>query len=255
MRQLFLLLALTLTAVACRAPADTAQTAPLDEPFRVLLLGDSISMGYTAFVREALGERALVSRPMVTRLDKEGNERESAENCAGTNNAMEHLDRWLATGGGDWDVIHFNFGLHDLKRVDAETGKNSNSPGDPHQADPARYEAQLRTIATRLRETDARLVFATTTPVPEGELRPHRAPADSPAYNAVAIRVMKEEGIPVNDLFDFVTTFPETIQPPANVHFTKEGSRALGDRVAEAILEVGAGSAVREPGNASVLSR
>ena len=93
---------------------------------------------------------------------------ERVENCAGTNHGVLHVDRWLAQAGGKWDVIQFNFGLHDLKRVHPDTGKNSNDPGDPHQADPARYEAQLRSLVTRLKESGARLIFATTTPVPAG---------------------------------------------------------------------------------------
>ncbi len=212
---------------SCAGPAE--KQPPLEEPFRVLLLGDSISIGYTPAVAEVLGERAHVVRP--TRGEKR-----AAENCAGTNNGVEHLERWLAIEGGDWDVIHFNFGLHDLKRVHPETGKNSRDPDHPHQADPARYEGQLRSIARRLRATGARLVFATTTPVPEGDVRPHREPGDAIEYNRVALKVMEEEGIAVNDLYGFALARLDVIQRPEDVHFTKEGSRLLGEQVAAAIL-------------------
>lgn len=217
---------------SCASSAEKAGPAPLSEPFRVLLLGDSISMGYTPFVREALGARAHVVRPM------QGEEQESPENCAGTNKGVEHLDRWLAIEGGEWDVIHFNFGLHDLKRVHPETGRNSNDPDHPHKADPQRYEEQLRAIVRRLRETRARLVFCTTTPVPPGELRPYREPSDVITYNRIARRIMREERVVVNDLFQFALVRLDGIQRPADVHFTEEGSRVLGERVAEAVLEV-----------------
>lgn len=205
--------------------------APLDEPFRVLLLGDSISIGYTPHVEAALEGRAFVVRP------RRDNEKRSPENCAGTNNGVQHIERWLALEGGAWDVIHFNFGLHDLKRVQPDTGKNSNDPDHPHQADPERYGAQLRTLVAAMRATGARLVFATTTPVPPGDLRPYREARDAVEYNAVARDVMADEGVPVNDLFAFVSAYPEPILREANVHFTPEGSRVLGDRVARAILE------------------
>jgi hypothetical protein len=70
---------------------------------RVLLIGDSISMGYTLGVRSGLAGRANVHRP--------------PENCGDTARGVSSIDKWL--GSGKWDVIHFNFGLHDLKYLDA----------------------------------------------------------------------------------------------------------------------------------------
>ena len=222
-RTLTLLVPLVALLGACQAPE------PVEEgPLRVLILGDSISMGYTPFVKELMPD-AHVMRAM--RPDGE-----KPQNCCGTNFATEHLERWLAQDGGDWDVIHFNFGLHDLKRVHPETGKNSQDPDDPHQADPERYDEQLRAIVARLKETDARLVFATTTPVPEG-VRPYRAPEDPITYNRVALHVMRDEGVPINDLFAYVMGHEEMIKPK-DVHYSKEGSRALGEEVVRAIRAV-----------------
>ena len=174
----------------------------------------------------------LAGRPVVVRPT---NAKGNPENCAGTNKGIVELDRWLALEGGGWDVIHFNFGLHDLKRVHPETGMNSTNPDDPHQADPGRYGAQLRDITERLRATGARLVFATTTPVPEGGVRPHREPADAIRYNEVAVDVMDDLGVPVNDLHGFSMPRLAEIQNERDVHFTKEGSAALGQEVAGAI--------------------
>ena len=150
---------------------------------------------------------------------------------------MAQLDRWLAQDGGQWDVIHFNFGLHDLKRVDGATGQNSNDPSDPRQAEPDRYRANLTDIAGRLKATGATVIFATTTPVPEGELRPHRDPADAPRYSAIAREVMAKHGVLVNDLFEVIASGPASLGKPANVHFTREGSAALGAAVAAFVLE------------------
>lgn len=232
--RLYSLLALVGLFAACAAPTRESNPTPLAEPFRVLLLGDSISIGYTPYVREALGARAHVVRP--TRPPARTDEPGAPENCQGTNNGVAELDRWLATDGGDWGVIHFNFGLHDLKRVQPDTGKNSNDPAHPHQANPERYGRQLSAIVARLEATGARLVFATTTPVPDGELRPFRAPDDALAYNGIALAVMEDAGVRVNDLFAFVEAYHEPLLRPGDVHFDAAGSRLLGERVTQAIL-------------------
>lgn len=206
--------------------ADQAdnRTRPLA---RVLILGDSISIGYTPYVREELKGEAIVVRP--TRPNGR------PENCQGTTYALKHLDRWLAIDGGNWDVIHFNFGLHDLKRVDPTTGRSSNDPSDPRQAEPDVYARQLETIVRRLKKTGAELVFATTTPVPPGGVRPHRDVEDPARYNAIAVAIMKRHGVAVNDLYAEALPRLREIQRPVNVHFTPEGYRFLAKKVAEAI--------------------
>jgi len=201
---------------------------PVSKPTRVLILGDSISIGYTPFVREILAGMAKVVRPTVANGDK-------AENCAGTNYGKDQIARWLQLEGGAFDVIHFNFGLHDLKHVDPETGKNSNDPIHPHQAKLKNYTAQLRSIAQELQTSGAQLIFATTTPVPEGNVRPFRDPEDVVKYNAAAWGVMSELGIPINDLYGFALPRLAEIQQPANVHFTPEGSRLLAERVVQGV--------------------
>ena len=222
-----LIACLALVATSCSSLPAAAPA--LDPPIRVLLLGDSISIGYTDAVRELLGEEAVVVRPM--------NENGGPENCAGTNKGVENIDRWLALDGGEWDVIHFNFGLHDLKRVTPDSGKNSNDPAHPHQADPERYRQQLGSITDRLEATGARLIFATTTPVPEG-VKPYRAPADPITYNAIAREVMLDRGVTINDLFAFASSRLGEIQKPRDVHFSREGSRALAGEVARVIRDV-----------------
>ena len=184
---------------------------------RVLILGDSISMGYTPVVKRLLKDDFVVVRPR--------------ENCAGTTKGVANVDRWLQLEGGGFDLIWFNFGLHDLKRVKPD-GKNSNDPADRRQAEPADYERQLREITKKLQATGARLVFATTTPVPEGGVRPHRDVQDPERYNAIAREIMQAHGAEVVDLYAFALARQAQIQPRVDVHFTKQGSRLLGEHVA-----------------------
>ena len=84
---------------AAKRKPDPALQQIEDDPKlpRVLLVGDSISMGYTLPVRALLTGKANVHRPPT--------------NCSSTASGLKNLDAWL--GPGKWDVIHFNFGLHD----------------------------------------------------------------------------------------------------------------------------------------------
>ncbi len=177
---------------------------------RVLLLGDSISIGYTLPVREALKGKANVHRPPT--------------NCSSTGNALNHLDSWL--GEGKWDVIHFNFGLHDAKLP----------PEGVRHAPPAQYEENLREIVKRLRATGAKLIWATTTPVPNGGiLSPTRRFGSIEEYNAIARRVMNENGVAVDDLNTVITPQLAATQKPNDVHYTAEGSAILAKAVAASI--------------------
>ena len=178
---------------------------------QVLVIGDSISIGYTPAVTTLLAGKADVKH--------------HAGNAAHTNNGVAKLDEWLGTE--KWKVITFNFGLHDLKVM--ENGL--------HQVGIAGYEKNLDAIAARLRKTGARLLYVTTTPVPEAIVSPQRNPGDVFLFNEAALRVMTKHKIQVVDLYGFAKPRLTEIQRKANVHFTKEGSAALADVVAKAIEE------------------
>jgi len=196
------------------APKPDPTLVPIqDEPGlpRVLLIGDSISMGYTLPVRALLKGKANVHRILT--------------NGGPTTNGTRSLSKWLGTG--KWDVIHFNWGLHDLKRMD--DGK--------HQVPIEPYEKNLRQLVGELKQTGAALIWASTTPVPKGDLKPPRDDADVVAYNAVARKVMDENGVAINDLYAFAAPKLAELQLPANVHFSAKGSAALAEQVAAAIAK------------------
>jgi acyl-CoA thioesterase-1 len=194
--------------------ADPAMTPIKDDPAlpRVLLIGDSISIGYTVPVRTALAGKANVHRPNT--------------NCGPTTTGIAGLDKWL--GDGKWDAIHFNWGLHDLKQMD----------GGKRQVPIDEYEKNLRKLVERLKKTGAKLIWCSTTPVPEGKTQPPRTNDDVIAYNAVAKRIMDENGVAIDDLYTFALPRLKEIQQPVNVHFTPAGSKLLAGQVAESILKV-----------------
>lgn len=213
---LCLLSTVVVSTAAQKRPSPLAPSKDDPKLPRVLLIGDSISIGYTLVVREQLKGIANVHRP--------------AENCAGTTRGLERIDAWL--GDGHWDVIHFNWGLHDLKYQDA---KGNLSPIDKGQQQTPldQYKENLQKLVARLQQTHAKLIFATTTPVPKGCAG--RVVGDADKYNQVALSIMKRESIAVDDLNRLAHSMPDDCKRPANVHYTPRGYQRLGQRVARSI--------------------
>jgi lysophospholipase L1-like esterase len=168
---------------------------------RILLIGDSVSRGYTLAARKALAGKANVHR--------------APENCGPTANGLKKLDVWL--GDGKWDVIHFNFGIHD------------------RATKPADYEQRLETIITRLQATGAKLIWASTTPIPPDTKDGPAAAEAIVEKNRLAARVMEKHAVAIDDLFTFITPHLAQVQNPKDVHFNGEGYELLGKQVAEAI--------------------
>ncbi len=178
---------------------------------RVLIIGDSISMGYTKPVQALLAGVADVER--------------IPENGGPTINGLAHMEKWLASG--KWDVIHFNFGLHDLKIM----------PDGKHQVEVEQYANNLNVIVQRLKGTGAKLIWATTTPVPEGKLDPPRHSGDAPIYNAAALPVMEANHVAIDDLYSFALPRLAEIQQHENVHYNEAGYEALAKQVAASIQD------------------
>ena len=168
---------------------------------RVLLIGDSVSRGYTQPTRASLAGKANVHR--------------APANCGPTASGLKNLDVWL--GAGKWDVIHFNFGIHDRATPAAD------------------YVKRLEEIVTRLEKTGAKLIWASTTPIPDNPAQKQTAQSVV-EKNALAAEVMKKHGIPTDDLFGAMTPRLKEFQPPLDVHYTGAGYDFLGAKVGESIL-------------------
>jgi lysophospholipase L1-like esterase len=212
-------------SVRCQGPADEFPQVRLPE---VLLIGDSISIGYTAALTETLAGSARVVRPL--------NEDGTPENAAGTRNGLQRLSQWLKAFPTA-DLIVFNFGLHDMKWEPVENG-SAEGGGDAavrvRQTSPDQYRTALEQLADSLLATGAKLLFVATTPVPTGTNSPLRRPGDPLIYNGLAQQVMASRGIEVLDLWTLASEQPQW-QRPRNVHFTDEGYRSLGEAVAKAV--------------------
>ena len=211
------------TAQDATAAAPQTATATTNLP-RVLLIGDSISLGYTPHVVEALKGEFDVDRVR-------GNGRDSAHGLA-------RIDDWLDQGA--WDIIHFNWGLWDLCYRNPE----SNNQGKRDKVDgtitatPDAYADNLRKIVRRMREkSDALLIWCSTTPVPEGEAG--RKAGDELVYNEIAATIVREHGVRVHDLHAAATPIhAEHASKPGDVHYTDKGSALLAESVCRAIRGV-----------------
>tara|TARA_R100001132_G_C3275431_1_gene98501 strand:+ start:8222 stop:9130 length:909 start_codon:yes stop_codon:yes gene_type:complete len=170
---------------------------------RVLLIGDSVSRGYTLATRNALAGKANVHR--------------APANCGPTATALKQLDVWL--GDGNWDVIHFNFGIHDRRTPTAD------------------YAARLETLVKRLQKTGAKLIWASTTPVPSDWKEGPSIKTAIEERNQIAERVMKKQGVAIDDLFTFITPHQAEAQNPKDVHFNEQGYELLGSQVAKSISQ------------------
>lgn len=183
---------------------------------KAVLIGDSIRAGYQDTVREQLRGAVEIWEP--------------AENGGNSRNVLAHLDAWAISRSPD--VIHINCGLHDLRR---QFGQDD--PAVPLQE----YGENVRAILTRLQsETDATVLWASTTPVNEvwhhNKKRFDRFEADVDAYNAAARGIACELGIQINDLFSVVRKVGrDNLLQPDGVHFIPAGCALLGKHVADAI--------------------
>lgn len=171
------------------------------DKIKILIIGDSISIGYTPFVQEALSDR-------VTVVHNPGNARN-------TGYALGRIREWIT--GEDYDIIQFNWGLWDMKGMHMGTNM--------HTLD--EYRTNLDSLVRIMKaSTQARLIFVTTSYVPENA--GVRWTEDPPKYNAVARKVMEKHSIPVNDIYEQSALIHEKHgRAPNNVHYTSEGYREI----------------------------
>jgi hypothetical protein len=188
----------------------------------VLLIGDSISIGYTVDVRKQLKGKADVFRIPT-------NGRNAAY-------GVQNIDRWI--GKKKWDVIHFNWGLWDLcyRNPQSKTPGHQDKKTGKITATPEEYAKSLKAIVAQLKKTNAKLIWCTTTPVPENEAG--RIVGDAIIYNQVAEKIMRKNHIVINDLFTHAQKkLPNISKKKGDVHFSKEGYAYLAKKVAAEITK------------------
>jgi len=190
-----------------------AQEKPLP---KVVLVGDSIRIGYAPLVATLLNGKAIVVS--------------QKQNGEDSGNVLKNLDEWVVKEKPD--VVHINAGLHDLKLKDKS-----------YQVPLVEYEKNLKTILERIqKDTRAKVVFATTTPILDNlhaqrKVGFDRFEADVQKYNSAAVSVMKQARVPINDLHRLVEGGgKEKLISGDGTHYTQEGYAMLAAAVTDSIL-------------------
>lgn len=183
----------------CDFPASTVQAVKRDARPVILVIGDSISLGYTPVLQSGLSAYNVVHSPC---------------NPPTVVDVNEHIDNWLNLDAR-YAAVVFNSGLHDL------TYRYNTSDST--------YEASLRSIAQHIKAKNFNAMFNLSTEVLAG----------TPAFdanrvvnlNVIASDVMNQAGIPVFDLYSVSQTIPNEHKSPTDVHYTGQGYKVLGDAI------------------------
>jgi acyl-CoA thioesterase-1 len=174
----------------------------------VFIIGGSNSIACTPFVRGALAAKATVDR--------------IPDNARSTRYTLERIEEWL--GPRRWDAIYFNWGMHDLTRLD----------GGVPQVPLPEYVSNLEKLVVRLSKNSNHLLWGTTAAMLP-ELQPKRRLEDVLAYNEAARQVMEVKfKLPVHDLFLLTSERPELLGEDG-LHFSPEGCRVVGESIADFI--------------------
>lgn len=187
-------------------PANEELPAATGAP-TVLIIGDSISIGYTPTIEAAL-------EPAYDVVHNPCNAMTSAWTA-------QNIDTWLASRDS-FEAITWNNGLWDI--ADWENVSDSD------------YAANLHSIAQKIKAKTAHPLFILTTEVLVGT--PNRENADVVNRNNIARDVMLEEGIPVLDLYSISQTIVDEHVSADDVHFTDAGSQVLGEAVLDKLNEL-----------------
>lgn len=184
----------------------------------LLLIGDSIRMGYDKAVKVALSGKANVIFP--------------EDNCQFSVYVFRYLHEWFGgLDGKDIDVIHWNAGLHDCLR---QFGEEPNVPLDI-------YEYYIERTCERIRKLcpNAKVIFATSTGVLTEKMNADfmRYNEDIEAYNAAAVRIVEKYGFKVNDLYSLSKTLPEEAHSDAVHYYTDLGTEAFSEQVLSFVTE------------------
>ncbi len=185
----------------------------------ILIIGDSISIGYTPLVENYFVDKAIISH--------------NPGNAQHTGTGLDKIEEWI--GSGKWDIIQFNWGLWDLcyRHPDSKAqGKRDKVNGKiTYSVDDYKYN--LDSIVSILEEkTDAKLIFVTTTYVPEDEAG--RYTDDAIKYNDAAKMVMKKHGVIVNDIYEqSIQIHKKFGKGSDDVHYTNEGYEKLCELVTD----------------------
>lgn len=185
---------------------------------KIILLGDSIRMGYQNYVRDTLTGVAEVYAPQ------------------DSSRFAQHMLRFVY----DWkvkehypddvDLVHWNVGLWDVIRIFDEV-----------LTPPEFYAEMLVRLERRLQQLfpKAKQIFALSTSVVEEAYVPpyQRYNADIEKYNRIAVETLAPLGVEFNDLYTLTKNLPNTFRSDMTHFYTENGIKAVGEQVIKSICQ------------------
>ena len=187
---------------------------------KIVLIGDSIRMGYDKYIKDALTGTAEVYYP--------------DENCRFAEYVLRYAHDWKNNGewGDDVDLVHWNAGLWDALELF----------GDEPLTSLSYYEEAIGRIDKRLRMLfpKAKIVFATSTPVIEEMSAPHftRHNATIEKYNETALRALSGTDTVINNLYEHMKAVPRPYRSDWVHYYTPEGTQYIGGAVLALICKL-----------------
>lgn len=184
----------------------------------VLILGDSIRIGYDKSIRKSLEGIARVEFP--------------EDNCRFASYFLRHFHEYMrAFEGEKIDVIHFNTGLWDCLRL---FGEEPHTPLDVYAYYIERICVRIKKLAPR-----AKVIFATSTAVLSEKMSDDfkRYNEEIEEYNRTALEIVEKHGFAVNDLYPISKNLPESSHSDSVHYYTKEGTEAFAKPTLECISQ------------------
>ena len=187
---------------------------------KIVLIGDSIRMGYDKYVKDALDGTADVFYP--------------TENCKFAEYVLRFAHEWKKEGnwGDDVDLVHWNAGLWDALEL---FGDEPLTSLDYYKEAIARIDRRLRMLFPK-----AKIVFATSTNVNEEKSNPNftRHNSTIEKYNETAISALSGTDTVINDLYPLTKSFPASYRSDWVHFYTPEGTEAIGGKVLSVICSL-----------------
>lgn len=199
------LLTLTLLAflVSCKEeefplPGCNKAMEPLDGRPAFLVIGDSVSLGYTPFLKEAYPDTQVIHNSC---------------NAMNTKNGVKKIKEW-AGHAPRWEVCTINHGLWDINPK-YRVGLNS-------------YLKNLELEIETLKESCNRVIFVTTSNVDKSK-GGNRNPQNVLIYNEAAKELMSSLNVETCDVY------PRSVAEKSNltdaVHYNRDGYQALAEEI------------------------
>ncbi|MBR5309012.1 MAG: hypothetical protein IKU43_09585 [Clostridia bacterium] len=180
----------------------------------LLLIGDSIRMGYDKSVRKTLDGIVNVYFP--------------GENCRFASYLLRNFHEYFkefGINGEDVDVIHWNAGLWDCLRL---FGEDVHTPVEIYKYYIDRLCARIVKLCP-----NAKVIFATSTRVLSEKMSPDfkRYNEEIEEYNKAALEVVAKYGFEVDDLYALSASLPEAAHSDAVHYYTPVGTEAFTNKV------------------------